>query len=46
MKQRLSKTKPKKLQEDRLLKHFSLRERRRQEKLRECIMVDPLFEII
>jgi hypothetical protein len=35
--------KARKKQDDRLLKRLSLRERRRQEELRQRIMNDPLF---
>ena len=35
--------KSRKKQDDRLLKRLSLRERRRQEELRQQIMSDPLF---
>ena len=38
--------KTKKQQEDRLLKHLSLHERRRQEEIRRLILIDPIFKII
>jgi hypothetical protein len=38
--------KPKKQQDDRLLKRLSLKERRQQEALRRLIMVDPLFKTV
>jgi len=40
------KVKNKKLQEDRLLKHLSLKERRQQEELRRRILLDPLFKVV
>jgi hypothetical protein len=43
-KQRLEK--PKKQQDDRLLKRLSLKERRHQEALRRLILVDPLFKLV
>lgn len=46
VKRHSGKSKPKKTQEDRLLKRLSLMERRQQEKLRERIMGDPLFKVI
>jgi hypothetical protein len=38
--------KPKKQQEDRLLKRLSLKDRRQQEELRRRILVDPLFKVV
>ena len=38
--------KPKKQQEDRLLKHLSMHERRRQEEIRRLIQIDPVFKTI
>lgn len=38
--------KPRKPQEDRLLKRLSMRERRQQEHLRKLILTDSLFKTI
>ncbi len=35
-----------KQQEDRLLKHLNMKERRQQVQLRRMIMIDPLFKTI
>ncbi|HVW23688.1 MAG TPA: hypothetical protein VHB51_04380 [Candidatus Saccharimonadales bacterium] len=38
--------KPRKAQDDRLLKRLPLRERRQQERFRKLIQADPAFKII
>jgi hypothetical protein len=42
-KEAMKNQKPRKIQEERLLKRLSLRERRQQEAMRRLILIDPTF---